>query len=367
MGGQPDAGGPRGPWPRTPVGLPPAIGAHRLLGDGRSSALLTPEAEVDWWCAPALDSPPILWSLLDPAGARAWWPGTRLVDGVTGPAGATARTTLSREGARIEVWDGLLPVRDGGSALVRLVRSLDDPVEVVHELTAGGFDQPAADWKGGHGRLGALDVHVSGGRTTVDEDGVVTTELTVPSSWTAIVVSCRQPVDADPVALAAAMADAEAVQAAVLDRVRLPGHHPERARGALSVLAACTDAATGAVVAAPTTSLPEAPGADRQFDYRFTWLRDASLAVSVASLLGDGVAAERHLAFVHRMAGDSVVPEHPMSDIRGGPVPEEREVEGVAGWGDSLPVRVGNAAGDQIQVDALGLLLESISVYLQTG
>ena len=60
-----------GPWPRQEVGAPPAIGAHRLLGNGRSAALVTPAAEVDWWCAPTLDAPPILWSLLDPERARA--------------------------------------------------------------------------------------------------------------------------------------------------------------------------------------------------------------------------------------------------------------------------------------------------------
>ncbi len=283
------------------------------------------------------------------------------------PAGPSSRTTLVLGRVRIEVWDGLLPISGGGSALVRLVRTLDGPTEAVHELTAGGFDGPVASWSDTSARLVDVELHITGGRTTIAPDGVAVTRLLATADWTAVVVSCGRRVDADAAALAHALGQAEDVHRSALARARLPHHHPERAREALAVLEACTDQASGAIVAAATTSLPEAPGADRQFDYRFTWLRDASLAVSVASLLGDAEAAQRHLALVHRIAGDTVVPAHPMRDIRGGPVPEEREVEGVSGWAGSSPVLVGNAAGDQIQLDALGLLLEAVSVYLQTG
>ena len=72
---------------------------------------------------------------------------------------------------------------------------------------------------------------------------------------------------------------------------------------ALAALRSCTYDPTGATVAALTTSLPEAPGHDRQYDYRFSWLRDASLAVSVASLLGQRGDATRYLRFVHRVTG----------------------------------------------------------------
>jgi len=119
-------------------------------------------------------------------------------------------------------------------------------------------------------------------------------------------------------------------------------------------------------VASPTTSLPEAPGGDRQWDYRYCWLRDAGLAASVAALLGQREAAKGYLRFVRAVAGGAV-PRTPLVTLRGGPVPPERELDGVSGWAGSRPVRVGNGAAGQIQYDALGLVLEAVSVYLQTG
>ena len=117
-----------------------------------------------------------------------------------------------------------------------------------------------------------------------------------------------------------------------MKHARLPRHHPERAADALSVLGACTYRPSGSVVAAPTTSLPEAPGADRQFDYRYSWLRDASLGISVAALLGNRSAAEQYLRFVVGLSEGGNPPTSPVTDVRGQPVPAEREVEGVAGW-----------------------------------
>jgi GH15 family glucan-1,4-alpha-glucosidase len=152
-----------------------------------------------------------------------------------------------------------------------------------------------------------------------------------------------------------------------IGRARLPRHHPGRAGDALAVMRACTDRHTGAIVAAPTTSLPEAVGHDRQFDYRYCWIRDAALATSVAVALGQPAAAGRYVSFV----ADVVLPNPdeaaPVVGTHGDPVPNEREVSGVCGWGGSVPVRVGNAAADQVQYDAWGFVLEALLVQLQAG
>jgi len=345
----------------------PPIAAHRLLGDGTSTALLRPAGEVDWWCAPELDDPPVLWSLLDPDGAAARWLEVRLSSSAGRAAGPALGSVLQSPRGRVECRDGLHCADDRGSSLVRLVRGIDADLDLVHELSLGGFDQPWSTWDGAHTTVVDRQVRVLGGDSTVDGRLLRTRVQAPQGEWAAIVVTFDPQRTAEPAALMRELDEAAREDDHLLDHALLPKHSPERARDALRVLRMCTYAKTGAVVAAPTTSLPEAPGHERQWDYRYTWLRDASLAVSVAALLGRRDMAEQYLGFVLDMTAERRLPSGPMTTVRGGEVPAEREIPGVAGWADSLPVRVGNDAKDQVQYDALGLLVEAVSVYLQEG
>ncbi len=350
------------PWASP---LPPAIGAHRMLSDGHSMALVRADGHVDWWCAPRCDSTPLLWSLLDPDGACARWVGARMARVQSPPAGPALRTVLVTGGGRVETLDAL--VRVGATeVLLRLIRGPDGPVPMRHRLSVGGFDSERGEWRGATARVGGLEVAVVGGSHR-SEHHHLWTSLDAGPHWTGLAVSVGSTEALPDVEELASLAlEAEQEAGRRLEEARLPRRHPERARDALAVLHACTYEPTGAVIASPTTSLPEAAGADRQFDYRFSWLRDAALAVSVASLLGERGTAERYLAFVRGVAGEAV-PESPMTTVGGGMVPGEREVDGVAGWAGSRPVRVGNAAAQQVQYDALGMVVEAVSVYLQTG
>ena len=346
----------------------PDIGSHRLLSDGRSAALIRPDAEIDWWCAPAFDSPPLLWSLLDRAGASARWLDVRMVQRSTSPAGPTARTTLRGAPGRIECWDGMVGGKDGGASLVRLVRTEGRALDVTHELTLGGFDLPWARWSATTAVVGDHRLEVRGGTSRLVDGRRLQTRLFAPSrTWAALVVAGEGAPYARVDDLVARLARAEEQALGLWAGARLPRHHPERAADALAVLDACTYRPTGAVVASVTTSLPEAVPGDRQFDYRYSWLRDAALAVSVASLLGRREAAEAYLEFVRRITTGARVPSGALVDVRGSEVPDEREVPGISGWAGAKPVRVGNAARGQRQYDALGMLVEAVSVYLQTG
>ena len=345
----------------------PPIAAHRLMGDGSATALLRPAGEVDWWCAPDMDDPPVLWSLLDADGAAARWIGVRLSASSGRAAGPVLDTVLRGETGKIETQDALHCADDRGSTLVRLVRGVDADLDLEHELALGGFDQPWAEWDGTNTRVGDREVRVLGGESSVDGHWLRTRVTAPRGTWAALVVTFDPERRADVEQLLADVQQAREEDDELIASASLPRHHPERAADALRVLRLCTFATTGAVVASPTTSLPEAPGHDRQFDYRYTWLRDASLAVSVAALLGRRDIAEDYLAFVVGQTHEHRLPSGPMTDVRGKDVPPEREVPGIAGWGGSTPIRVGNEAANQVQYDALGLLVEAVSVHVQAG
>jgi hypothetical protein len=339
---------------------PPPIGQHRMLSDGRSTALVTPNGEIDWWCWPRPASSPLCWSLLDTDGGRARWVDASLVDIDGMPAGPTAHTTLRVDGLLVETIDAIVDV-DGHSELVRLARGVDEDLDVEHELRVGGFDAPAASWHGNRAQLDAgRCVWLVGGSTTI-EQGLARTRLAAPhGEWASLTVGPREHSDTAATILERAV-HAEEQRADLIRTCAVPHHHAERARHALSVIEASADADTGAVFASSTTSLPEVVGGNRQFDYRYSWLRDSSMAVAVALLLGQVEVARRYVSFLSAGDPDDLVCS-PVRDVSGAPVPDERCVAGVGGWFGSQPVKVGNAAGQQFQLDALGFVVDAVAL-----
>ena len=347
----------------------PPLGSHRLLGQGAGAALICPDGEIDWWCADRFDAEPVFWSLLDPGGGRSRWCGATAATWDPCPAGPTARTTVRIDGCRVELWDGLICHGDG-SVLVRLARPERNSVTLRHELRAGGFDTaPPATWhlESGRARTDGLDVDTEG-QVDIGPGGLMIHLEARAGTWSGLAVGTRAGPPISPATDGRDLLEnAERQDRDAMRRLRLPSRHPSRAVDALRVLHALTDATTGAPVAAPTTSLPEAPGGTRQFDYRFSWLRDSALAVSTAVLLGHLDAAGQYLTFVADQLDRCEGHLTPLSTTRGEPVPEEREVSGVAGWADSRPVRTGNEASGQRQLDALASVLDAVWVYANSG
>jgi hypothetical protein len=347
----------------------PRIEEHRVIGDGVTVALVRPDATIDWWCAPAVDADPVLWSLLDAAGGSARFVAADVVSFEADPAGSSATTVLGIDGIEIEVRDHLIPVAMGGSAVVRRVHLVDaagPAVALRHLSRFGGFDAPRAGPLGIAVPVGELMWRVLGGVTTPTLAGDLLTDLVVDGQGAFLVITADPDLAVDGDAIGDAVAAAASRYRESIDAVALPAVHHQRAIDALSVMRACTIDATGAIIASPTTSVPEAPGAGRQWDYRYCWLRDGSLAAAVAASIGQVEMAEAYLEFVERIGAERILTA-PVFAVDGSAVPEEREVPGVEGWAGSRPVRVGNAAAEQTQYDALGFLVEAISIVVANG
>ena len=131
----------------------------------------------------------------------------------------------------------------------------------------------------------------------------------------------------------------------------------------LLVLKLMTVERTGAILAALTTSVPEVPGGERNWDYRYCWLRDASMSIDTLLRMGHPHAAKRFLRFIKHIVRSKQESFQIMYGIRGEPVLTEETLDHLAGYDGSKPVRVGNAAYMQKQNDALGYLLDVIKTY----
>jgi hypothetical protein len=331
-----------------------------MLGADGMAALISESAAIDWWCQPRLDDDPVLWRLLDPDGAVARWDGATPLDVDDRSVGPSLRTVVRIGDARVECWDAVLRRREL-PVIARLVRALDHPCTVTHQLRAPAF----------RGSANPVRVRALGGTIDVAEahHALDSAVHAVTDGWRAVLVGSAAAVE-EPWTVPDLVREIEAAEALAARRtepVSIVTSHRERVAATLGVLDACTVPGGGAVIAAPTTSLPEVRGADRQFDYRYAWLRDASLAVSVAALVGEVGVARRHLRWlVDRCVACEGIPP-PLATVDDADPPVETTVPRVAGWGSSLPVRVGNAARDQLQLDGPGFVAEAVWITFATS
>ncbi|MGD0703811.1 MAG: glycoside hydrolase family 15 protein [Trebonia sp.] len=359
------------------------IGEYALLSDCRSAALVSRDGSVDWLCAPRFDGPSVFCRLLDPAGghfairpagefevSRRYADQTLVLETTFTTARGTAVLTDALAVGRKERGHHLGAHSPG--TLLRSLACTRGEIEaeisyaprpeygLVHPILAPAPGGLAA--RGGASRL-FLSTSV---RFRVDE-ATATATVRLAAGQAAVFALGLGHMAGPPLA----PWPAEEITGRLDDTVQgwrswsaihqnYEGPWRELVRHSGRVLQGMTFAPTGAIVAAPTTSLPETVGGERNWDYRYTWVRDASLTMDALWVAACPDEASKFFAFLANAAGSGLERDADlqiMFGIGGERDLSERELPHLAGWRGSRPVRVGNGAWLQRQLDVYGELL----------
>jgi GH15 family glucan-1,4-alpha-glucosidase len=384
--------------PRQSAAMPspfPPIADYAFLSDCHTGALIAPDGAVDWLCAPRFDSPSIFGSLLDrqagafrfgPYGINvpsqiAYQPGTNvLVTTWKTPVGwvvvRDALTMGTRAGEDTVTPHTRPPADDDADhTLVRTVACLDGQVEI--ELVCEPiFDYGRVDagWTIDHGTLHTADA--TGGELTIR----LQTDMSMGVEGER--VRARHVLNAGERAYCslswahdlAGPADVDEAEARIdatarfwrgwLQRARIPDHRwrDPIQRSAL-VIKGLTFMPTGSTVAALTTSLPETPGGERNWDYRFTWMRDSTFTLQALHWLNLDWEADEFMQFIADLEPNADGGMQIMYGIDGRRDLTESTLDELSGYAGARPVRIGNGAFDQRQNDVYGAVLDSILMH----
>jgi alpha,alpha-trehalase len=327
-----------------------AIGDLALLADGRTAALVDPDGNVAWMCWPRFDSTPVLMQILDTRrggvfALRPVAPEARVLARRYVPATLVLETTWQVGRSRLLVEDALL--LDGSGRLVRRMRSEGDAVEVEVRFQLSPEAPPDAG------------LEVTSASPWADDAGVRVSRFEVASTPSVVTLHATRmhpaPVSAVDDTLRRWRGLCPAPRSFRLSSLSTPAMGEGELRDLLAT-SACVllglRASGGGIVAAPTTSLPQWPQTSRTWDYRYCWLRDAALAATALLRLGL-VDDARSLALF--LAGIAARDEPPaLVRVDGTPAPEERSLDHLEGYRGARPVRIGNAAAKQLQIDITG-------------
>jgi GH15 family glucan-1,4-alpha-glucosidase len=351
---------------------------YALIGDLQTAALVGRDGSIDWLCFPHFDSPACFAALLGTEDNGHW----RIAPAA---GGTSTRRTYRGDTMVLEtIWEtpegtvrvvDCMPPRDQAPDLVRVVEGISGRVPMSSVLRLRFDYGRVVPWvRRIDGQFVAVagpdsvwlstPVELEGRGLATHSDFVVTAGQRVPFvlTWHP---SWQPPVK--PVGAYSAVDDTEAWWAEWMTRTTYDGEWQGEVRRSLLVLKALTFAPTGGIVAAATTSLPEQIGGPRNWDYRYCWLRDAALTLQ--ALLGAGFQAEAGQWrdwLLRAVAGDPAELQI-MYGLDGTRRLPEYELDWLSGYEGSKPVRVGNAASEQLQLDVWGETLDGLAFAREAG
>ena len=367
----------------------PRIADYAFLSDCHTGALVAPNGAVEWLCVPRFDSPSVFGAVLDRGAgsfrigptmrvplARRYDPGTNVLETTwaTGTGWLVVRDALTfgkwRQDASEEQ---TRPPADeeADHRLVRVVECLQGDVEIELECDLAleyGTSRPEWTMHGRHradAKAGDRPIRFASDLNLDLEDTLLVARHRLREGE-----SCFCALSwADDLALPVDAAEARADLHETAEFWRLwlqDGHFPDHPwrihlqRSAL-VLKGLTYAPTGAMIAALTTSLPETPGGERNWDYRYSWIRDATFTLWSLHVLGFDWEAADFAQFVSDVCRESTL--QIMYGIAGERKLDESTLDHLTGYEGAKPVRIGNAAYSQRQNDVFGALLDSVYIH----
>ncbi len=360
------------------------IESYAAIGDGRTVALVSADGRVDWWPVPALDAPPTFAAVLDAKH------GGHIALAPTGEYTASRRylrdtnileTTFTTERGSVRVIDCLPFGRSGRlawSELARRVEAVRGEVEMRWEIVPGTQLGTAEPWI--QDRQGAMVIRVGDDQLAVRHfdvgvpacdghrvSGVFTPTPDLPGIL-AIVGSTDAPVFlADRDEIEGHFGITERHWGEWVSALGYEGPWAEEVRRSALALRLLQYVPTGAVVAAPTTSLPEVVGGEKNYDYRYMWVRDCAFTIDAFLALRLHDEAQ---AAVQWMLGAlrRTEPElHVFYRLDGSAAPAKEQQADVPGYRGSTPVRLGNSAANQLQLGTFGDLFDMIWQYVDAG
>ncbi|WP_067686248.1 glycoside hydrolase family 15 protein [Nocardia jejuensis] len=364
----------------------PTIADHGLIGDLQTAALVATDGTIDWMCLPRFDSPSVFAALLDPAKgghcrARPTGAAYRSTQ-MYFPDTAILITRFMTEEGTGEIVDFMPPVTEKTATtthrLVRMLRCVRG--RITFEVDIGPrFDYgrsrhatrvlaDGAVFDDGHTVLTVHAVREPDeprlARFEVVAGGNLHGELTLHAGQTRGLVlesdALSPPRTISPAEVEILFRDTVSFWHRWLARSTYTGRWREMVHRSAITLKLMTYAPTGGIVAAPTAGLPEQLGGERNWDYRYTWIRDASFSVNSLLALGFTEEAADFAGWLRERYRSSGTSLKIMYRVDGSEDLAEQELHTLAGYRNSLPIRIGNDASGQLQLDIYGELLDSV-------
>ena len=371
---------------RRPSEVYPPIEDYALIGDMQSAALVSREGSIDWLCLPRFDSDAVFAAMLGDGQNGRWVLNPAAAEGPPSRAGTVERryrrdtlileTLWTTAGGTVRVIDFMPPRGDDTPVLVRIVEGVTGAVEMESTITLRFGYGRVVPWvrriehavcavAGPDSVWIRTPVRLIGHDMAHHADFVVRAGERVPFvlTWQPSHVPGPPPAtDADE-----ALAQTAGFWADWVARCSYQGRYRDAVVRSLITIKALTYEPTGGIVAAPTTSLPEDLGGVRNWDYRYCWLRDATLALEALLRTGfvDEAAAWRQ--WLGRAVAGSAADVQIMYGVAGERRLTEWTADWLRGYEGSVPVRIGNDAVRQVQFDVYGEVIDAIMLGRQAG